>query len=202
MPLQRTAWPQRPGSRLSVPSVTGRRLRQDLFDEGPVGCRVEALLDDALRRRDGQAGELLAEVGDGSVALQLNLATSPLEQVLRVRAGLLAGFLLDASRDLLRLGDELLALLAGLVQLFRYLLLGLREALLGLFRSLEPFLDAPLALVEGREQELLEDPAEQDQQDREVDELSDQPGEVDAKRTDSLGCEDYLDHGYLPMPFR
>src|SRR3990172_7351253 len=125
MPLQRTAWPRRPGSRLSVSSVTGRRLRQDLFDEVAVGCRVEALLDDAFRRGDGQAGELLAEVGDGGVPFELYLATRSLEQVLRVGAGLLSGLFLDAGRDLLRLGDKLLALLAGLVQLLRYLLLGL-----------------------------------------------------------------------------
>src|SRR3990172_6125992 len=128
MPLQRTARPQRPGSRLSVSSVTGRRLRQDLFDEVVVGCRVEALLDDTLRRCDGQAGELLAEVGDGGVTFELDLAAGALQQVLRVGAGTLASLFLDAGRDLLRLDDELLALLAGPVQLFRDLLLRLGEA--------------------------------------------------------------------------
>ena len=53
----------------------------------------------------------------------------------------------------------------------------------------------------GGEQELLEDPAEQEQQDGKVDELGDQPRKVDAERTYSLGCEDYLDHVYLPMSF-
>src|SRR5512134_920814 len=179
MPLRRSAWPRRPGSLRSVPSVTRGRLRQHLFDEGAVSRRIEALLDDALGRRDGQVRELLAEVRDGGIALQLDLAAGPLEQVLRVGASLLAGLLLDARRDLLGLGDELLPLLARLVQLLRYLLLRLREALLGLVLGLEALLDTALALVEGGKQEFLEDPAEKDQQDSEVDELRDQPGKVD-----------------------
>src|SRR5574341_1251724 len=183
MPLRRSAWRRRPGSRGSVPSVTRRRLRQHLFDEGAVSRRIEALLDDAFGRRDREARELFAEVRDGGVTLQLDLAAGPLKQVLRIGAGLLARILLDTGRDLLGLGDELLPLLAGLVQLFGYLLFGLGEALLGLIGSLETLLDTAFALVEGGKQELFEDPAEEEQQDGEVDELRHQPGKVDAQRT-------------------
>ena len=115
-----------------------------------MGGRVEALLDDALCGGDREIGELLAELGDGGVTLELDLAAGAFEQVFGLGAGGLPRLFLDTGRDLLRLGHELLPFLPRLVQLARDLLLGLGEALLGFVRGLEPLLDAALALVEGR----------------------------------------------------
>jgi hypothetical protein len=88
---------------------------------------VERGRDDLLGGGDRQVGELLAQLGDGGVAFELDLVTSASERGVGIGLGLAAGVGLDADRDLLRLRDEVLRIAAAGLDLVLDLALGLGD---------------------------------------------------------------------------
>src|SRR4029453_4226293 len=146
---------------------------------------VDFLLDDTLRRPDGQICGGAPDFSDGAVTLQANLAARALEQLFGLRAGALSGALLNAGRVLPALAALPLAWCAALLELLRRLLVCLGEAQLGLFTGVEAFLDSLLTFVKDAQERLVEEQAEEDEQQQEVDELGDERGRVEAERADS-----------------
>ncbi|HLF70721.1 MAG TPA: hypothetical protein VI759_01010, partial [Dehalococcoidia bacterium] len=90
-----------------------RRFGQRLLDQALVRRAVKRLADYLLCRVNRQAGELLAELGDGVVAFELDLVPSSFQQSISLLLCLLPAFFLQPLSDRLRLRDDRLTVTAG-----------------------------------------------------------------------------------------
>src|SRR5438034_1137786 len=106
-----------------------------------MGGPVEGLADDLLGGRDRQISELPPELSDGVVALELDLVARPLEERFRLGLGLATTFFLEALRNLLRLGNNVLPFAASTVDLILGLAIGLGLGLAAPLGRLQPLPD-------------------------------------------------------------
>ena len=103
------------------------------------------------------------------------------EEVVGALGGLLLLLVGEFLRGLLRLGDNLLALQLGLLQLGGARLLGGLELGLHLLGVFEAGVDLLLALLDRRHDGLEGEPPEQESDDREVDDLGEKERDADAE---------------------
>ena len=137
--------------------------------------------DDAFGGPYGYVRELPTEVGDGTVPLELDLSRGAIEGSLTVALRLLPRLGLDASRDLLRVGDHALAFLAGFIKLLLDVCLrlgGLGTRDLG---GIQPLGDPLLPVVEHFQDGLVEQQPENDEEQEEVDDLRDELRQIESK---------------------
>jgi hypothetical protein len=132
---------------------------------------IERLTDDLLGRRDRQVGELAPQLRDRIVALELDLGAGSFEERVSLGLGRRPRFLMDPLRHLLRLLDDCLPLASGCVELLLRGRAGLELALSALLGGLKALLDLPSPLIEDGEHRLVEEGAQEQEQDREAQDL-------------------------------
>ena len=141
---------------------------------------VEGLAHDLFRRGNGDVGEFATKVGDGAVAFKLNLSSRPFERPFTIAVGLFTSLRRDAASDLLGVANDLLAFPASDIELGLNIGLRLRRFGAGDFSRVQAFADLLLAIIQHPEDRLIERQPQNDEKNREVDDLRDQLGKIDA----------------------
>jgi len=147
---------------------------------------VERLTDHLLRGGDREIGELPAQFSNGRVALELDFRARASEHrfLLLLRGGAALG--LEASRNLLRLKDQFLAVVPCLIELCLDSLLILRCLPLNILGGLQAGGDSPPPFVEILHDRPKQKGAEQQEEDREVDDERHESWEIDPESRDCL----------------
>src|SRR6185369_7386153 len=110
------------------------------------------LTNDAAGGREGEIGDLSPELGDGALALRLDLAGRAFAQPGDLVAGCRHLLLTRLGGGLLGAVEDLVGLAAGLLQGCLSLLFGRFAVSPGLLRVLQPLLDPGAAVVERLDQ--------------------------------------------------